>query len=287
MLTKFDNHLVTFGILSYSYLMKVFEFRDYKVFLDSWLKEHPKGGRGQLKKMADGLRVSTTLLSQVLRGDKHFSLETAAEITEYIGLNEKESEYFLLLVEHQRAGGFKLKKILEKKLEREQQAGAQLQNRLQNDRQLSDKEKMQFYSSWMYSGIRLLSALPDIDDAKSISDRLNIPLRTVNEVIQFLIEKNLCAIKDNKLTFGAYRTHIGKDSPFVIKHHQNWRIKGFQSMELRRDEDLFFTQPMALSLEAAEKIRLMLPGIIEQIHAISGPSESEVVRCISIDWFEY
>lgn len=267
--------------------MKVFESRDYKKFLNMWLRDHPKGGRGQLKKMADHLRVSTTLLSQVLKSDKHFSMETAAEITEYIGLNEKESEYFLLLVEHQRAGGFKLKKILEKKLDREQQAGAQLQNRLIKDRQLTDEEKMQFYSSWMYSAVRILSALPEMTNAKIISERLNIPLGTVNNVVNYLLEKNLCIIENNKLTYGAYRTHVGKDSPFVVKHHQNWRIRGFQSMELRRDEDLFFTQPMALSLEAAEKIRLMLPGIIEQIHAISGPSESEVVRCINIDWFEY
>lgn len=267
--------------------MKVFEFKDYKVFLNHWLKEHPKGGRGQLKKMADYLRVSTTLLSQVLKGDKQFSLETAADIAEYIGLNEKETEYFLLLVEHQRAGGFKLKKILEKKLEREQQAGALLQNRLRKDRQLSDEEKMQFYSSWMYSGIRLLSALPEMTDALVISQRLNIPLSTVNSVVNFLIEKNLCTLKDNKLTYGTYSTHVGKDSPFVVKHHQNWRVKGFHSMELRRDEDLFFTQPMALSFEAAEKVRLMLPGIIEQIHAIAGPSESETVRCFNVDWFEY
>lgn len=267
--------------------MKVFEFKDYKVFLNLWLKEHPKGGRGQIRKMADHLRVSTTLLSQVLKGDKHFSLETAAEITDYIGLNDKESEYFLLLVEHQRAGGFKLRQILKKKLEREQQAGAQLQNRLQKDRQLNDEEKMQFYSSWMYSGIRLLSALPQMNTAQDIGERLNIPLGLVNQVIQFLLEKNLCVLNNNKLTYGSYRTHIGKDSPFVVKHHQNWRVKGFHSMELRRDEDLFFTQPMALSIEAAEKIRLMLPGMIEQIHAISGPSESEVVRCINIDWFEY
>jgi uncharacterized protein (TIGR02147 family) len=237
--------------------------------------------------MSEHLRVSTTLLSQVLKTDKHFSLETAAEITEYIGLNNKDSEYFLLLIEHQRAGGFKLKKILEKKLDREQQAGAQLQNRLKADRQLSDEEKMQFYSSWMYSAIRILSALPEMHNAKVISDRLNIPLSTANQIVNFLLEKNLCLIENNKLTYGTYRTHISKDSPFVIKHHQNWRIKGFQSMELRRDEDLFFTQPMALSKEAAEKIRLMLPGIIEQIHAISGPSDSEVVRCFNIDWFEY
>lgn len=267
--------------------MKIFESRDYKKFINEWIKDQPKGGRGQIKRMSEFLRVSTTLLSQVLRGEKHFSLETAADISEYLGLNEKEAEYFILLIEHQRAGGFKLKKILERKLDRDQQAGSQLQNRMKKDRQLSDEEKMQFYSSWMYSAIRILSALPEITNAKTLSDRLNLPLAIVNDVVNFLLEKNLCVVKNNKLTYGAYRTHIGKDSPFVIKHHQNWRIKGFQSMEIRRDEDLFFTQPMALSREAAEKIRLMLPGMIEQIHALSGPSESEVVRCFNIDWFEY
>ncbi len=267
--------------------MKVFEYRDYKKFINEWIKEQPKGGRGQIKKISDFLRVSTTLLSQVFKGDKQLSLETAAQLTEYLGLNEKESEYFILLIEYQRAGGFKLKKILEKKLDREQQSGSQLQNRLQKDRQLTDEEKMQFYSSWMYSAIRILSALPEMTNAKTISERLNIPLPTANNIVHFLLEKNLCAMKNNKLTYGSYRTHIGKDSPFVVKHHQNWRIKGFQSMELRRDEDLFFTQPTALSTEAAEKIRLMLPGIIEEIHAISGPSESEVVRCFNLDWFEY
>lgn len=267
--------------------MKVFEFRDYKEFLKSWLKEHPKGGRGQLKKMSDHLAVSTTLISQVINGEKHFSLETGAEVTEYLGLNYKEAEYFLLLIEHQRAGAFKLKKILENRLEREQQAGSQMQNRLKADRQLSEEEKMQFYSSWMYSATRILSALPKINSAKDMSERLNLPLGLINSVVEFLLEKSLCKIENGKLTYGAFRTHIGKDSPFVVKHHQNWRVRGFQSMELRRDEDLFFTQPMALSAEAAEKIRLMLPGIIEQIHGISGPSDSEVVRCLGIDWFEY
>ena len=108
-----------------------------------------------------------------------------------------------------------------------------------------------------------------------------------NEITDFLLEKNLYVQRNNRITFGPHRTHVGKDSPFVIKHHQNWRLKGFQSIELRRDEDLFFTQPMAMSVEAAEKIRLMLPGIIEQILAISGPSESEVVRCFNMDWYDY
>ena len=162
-----------------------------------------------------------------------------------------------------------------------------LQNRLPADRQLTNDEKMQFYSSWMYSAVRILSALPEVGNAKAISQKSNIPLALTNEVIDFLLEKNLCVQKNNRITYGPHRTHVGKDSPFVIKHHQNWRLKGFQSLELRRDEDLFFTQPLAMSVEAAEKIRLMLPGIIEQILAISGPSESEVVRCFNMDWYDY
>ncbi len=261
--------------------MKVFEFKNYKDFLKSWLKEQPKSGRGQLKKIAEHLRVSTTLLSQVLKNEKHFSLESAVEICEFLCLNEKETEYFILLVEHQRAGSHKLKKVFEKKIISEQKTSSQLQNRIQKDRQLTDSEKMEFYSSWLYSAARLLTALPDIQNSKDLSNRLNVPLNLVNSIV------NLCIIKDKKLTFGPFRTHIEKDSPFVVKHHQNWRIQGFRSMEMRRDEDLFYTQPMALSLEAAEKIRLMLPGIIEEIGIISGPSNSEVVRCLNIDWFEY
>lgn len=267
--------------------MNIFEFKDYKKFINTWITEKPKAGRGQIRKIADHLRVSTTLLSQVFKGEKHLSLETAAELTNYLGLNENESEYFLLLIEYQKAGGFKLKQILLKKLEREQQIGSQLDIRLKKDRQLSDSEKMQFYSNWMYSGVRLLSSLPNMNNSKDISERLNIPLPLINDIVQFLLENNLCILKNNKLTYGTYSTHIGNNSPFVIKHHQNWRLKGFQSMELRRNEDLFFTQPMALSFEAAKKIRLMLPGIIEELHNIAGPSESETLQCLNMDWFEF
>lgn len=267
--------------------MKIYEFKDYKKYLNTWIRSQEKGGRGQIKRMSEHLRVSTTLLSQVIKGEKHFSLETAAELTKFLGLNEKETEYFLLLIEHQRAGAFRLKQILSKRIDREQAEASKIIKRLKHDRDLSDEEKMQFYSSWIYSGIRILSALPEMNHAKILSEKLNLPLELVNNVVSFLVEHGLCNIKNGKLSYGLYRTHIGKDSPFVVKHHQNWRLKGFHSMELRREEDLFFTQPMALSRDAAEQIRLKLPGMIEEICGISGPSDSEVVRCINIDWFEY
>lgn len=53
------------------------------------------------------------------------------------------------------------------------------------------------------------------------------------------------------------------------------------------EKDLFYTAPMSLSKEVAERIRTQLPELIKQIIDQVGPSESEVVRCLNIDWFEY
>lgn len=58
-------------------------------------------------------------------------------------------------------------------------------------------------------------------------------------------------------------------------------------MNLQNENDLFFTSPMSLSKEAAEKIRQELPAFIEKISKIVIPSKSEVIRCLNIDWFEY
>lgn len=267
--------------------MSVYEYTNYKKYLSEWIHKQPKAGRGQLRKMALHLSVSTTLLSQIMNADKHFSLETATEVSEFLGLSEKESEYFILLIEYNRAGSYKLKKLLERKVIREQTIATQISQRLKKDRELSNDEKMQFYSSWLYSAARLMTALPEFPDTKAISLRLGRPNKQISQIIEFLIENGLCRIEKNRLTYGTYSTHVPKDSAFVIKHHQNWRLQGFNIMEQRRDEDLFFTQPMALSKEAAIQIRKMLPGIIEDIHKIAGPSNSEEVRCLNIDWYDW
>ena len=267
--------------------MDIFEYNEYKNFLRDWVKEHPRGGRGQLRKMAAEVNVSTTLLSQVLNGDKHLSLETAAEVADYIGLSGPELEYFILMIEHERAGAFKLRNILEKKLQREQSLGLQLKYKRRTQKELTDAEKMTFYSSWIYSGIRLLSAIPQFSTSEAISTKLHLPLSQVNQIVDFLVSTGLCTRQGSKISYGTQFTHVEKDSPFVIKHHQNWRLKGFQKMELRREEDFFHTHSMALSKEAAEKIQQLLPRFIEQVISLAGPSSSEVVRCLSIDYFDF
>ena len=132
-----------------------------------------------------------------------------------------------------------------------------------------------------------LTAIEKFKDVESISEKIGMSRKTVQEIIRFLLEVGLCTQDGGKLNVGAQRTHVNAESPFVVQHHQNWRVQGFNKMVQRRKEDLFFTFPMSLSNKDADKIRKLLPQFVESIHKIVGPSESETIRCLNFDFFEY
>lgn len=267
--------------------MSIYEFLDYSAYIRAWIESQPKKGRGLASRMALSLKVSTTMISQVLNGDRHLSLELASELADFIGLSIPEQDYFFLMIDFQRAGTQGLRNKLKRKLLEEQEKSNKLKERLKVEVELSDTAKSVFYSNWVYSGIRNLSALPEFKDVDSISEKLHLPRATVQKVVDFLLQNNLLVQKNGALQVGPQKTYIGADSLLVNKHHQNWRLQGFREMLNQNDQNLFYTGPMSLSKELAAQIRHELPTFIEKLYKRLGPSTSETVRCLNIDWFEY
>ncbi|MCC2680282.1 MAG: hypothetical protein K0R29_2858 [Pseudobdellovibrio sp.] len=267
--------------------MNIYEFDSYQKYLQNWLFSQPKHGHGVLKSWAQKLDVHSTLLSQVVNGKKDFSLEQADKLTEILNLSEQEAEYFMLLLMHSRAGTQSLKKKIKRKISEAQDKSKNISQRLKVQNALDEESKAVFYSSWIYSAIRNLTALKEMKSAEDIANFLGLPRDLVQTKIEFLIEKQLCVMNENGLTYGPSRTHVPADSPWVSQHHKNWRERGEQKMPLRDQNNLYFTFPMSLSEADAEKIRKLIPSWIEEIHKIVGPSESECVRCLNIDFFKY
>lgn len=267
--------------------MNIFEFEDYKSFFNTWVESLPKKGRGEYRRVAEKLNVSTTMVSQVFRGDKHLSLELASDLCDYLNLNELETDFFFLLVEYSRAGNFRLEQKLSRRLKALRQEMQKLEARLKKDKELNEDTKIVFYSNWIYSAVRNLVAIPSVNDIQVISERLQIPNMQVQRVLDFLIREGLVIQKSGKLDRGPRRTHLGADSPLVARHHQNWRIQAFQKMSQYNESNLFYTEPMSVSEEVAQKIRQELPAFIEKINKWVAPSPDEVNRCINIDWFEF
>jgi uncharacterized protein (TIGR02147 family) len=268
-------------------MISLYDFTDYRELLNSWIADRGPGGRGLQGKIAKACGISSTMVSLILKGNKHLTLEQATELADFLGLSDSETDYFYLMVEHGRAGTFKLQQRLSRRLKEAQNQAKKVSHRIKKDMELNEEVKAIFYSSWIYSGIRLLSALEDFHNPHAIAGRLNLPPSIVKKIVDFLVENGLCKMQGHRLTYGPSRTHIDNDSPFVTKHHQNWRVRGFGQMDSFKESDLFFTGPLCVSVEAAEEIRRLLPNMIEQIMKIAGPSRSEKLQCLNIDWFEF
>jgi uncharacterized protein (TIGR02147 family) len=231
--------------------------------------------------------MSQGMMSQVLNGDKNFSMEAANEIAAFMALSEEESEYFLLLVNYERAGTPSLRERLNKKILQEQKKANEIGKKLKPDQEFSEMAKTLVFSHWIYTGIWNMTACANFSDVDSIAAHLKLSRIHVQKAVDFLLKTGLCVKKNGRLSVGPQVLHIGNETSLVGKHHQNWRLHGITKMFEQNESDVFFTCPLSLSREAAELIRWKIPTFIEEIRNIVGPSPSEVVRCVNIDWFAF
>ncbi len=268
-------------------MVSVYDHKDYREYLNDWIDSQGPKGRGLKSRLAQAAGVSSTLISLVLSGAKQLSIEQALECADFVGFNENESDYFILLVEHARAGTVKLRLRLQKKLQVLKEKSQRTSHRIEKNLELDDSLKAVYYSSWLYSGIRNLVAVKGFQTVEDLAQKLHLPHAVVNRVVQFLIDNQLCLLRGDKIVHGTAYTYIPPESPLVVKHHQNWRLQGFTHMDRFSKEDYFFTSPLSLSHKAASEIRKRLLGLVEQTFKLTGPSASEKTACLNIDWFEY
>ena len=268
--------------------MSIFDFESYKVFLLDRIKSMPLSGKGQVLRIAEALKVHPTRISQMLRGPVELTAEQGCLLAQYLGLNDLESEYLVTLIQLERAGSSTLRKLTLKQLERLKSQSHELITRVPVDQVLADQERALFYSSWFYSGIRLLCTLPRFRSIDSIADHFEIPRSKVREVVDFLLSTGLCVEEKGEILIGPRMTHLEASSPFAAKHHVNWRLKALQRHERLSDRELVYTCPVSISKADQLRIRELLVNVISDFtRSVSKSEPEETLSCLTIDWFEF
>jgi hypothetical protein len=265
--------------------MELFEFDSYKKYVLAWIESKPNRGRGLFRRLAEHLRVNPVYISQTLKGPKDLSLEQGFAVCEYLGLNDLEREYFLLLIQIERAGTQALKEFHLKRLRKLRRASQDLRNRVIPETEMTEAAKAVFYSNWSYSAVRLLSGVTRFGDEPAIAARLGLPLAQVHAIAEFLVRHGLCIQEGGRLRMGPRLTHLESDSPWIKTRQIDWRVKGFERMEQKGADELFYTGPMSLSPEAFTAIRRELVRLIEEASRLVGETEPEGLACLNIDWF--
>jgi uncharacterized protein (TIGR02147 family) len=265
--------------------MTIFEFSDYKAFLREFLNQLPKKGRGEINRMATSLDVHPTLVSQVLNGDRDFSIEQIHRLGGYLGLQSLEADYFILLLNRARAGTHELKKYYQQKLEEIKKQSLDISKRLDKHRRLTDTEKALFYSSWIYLAVWLYTSVEDGQTLESVAQRLSLSRAGASEILHFLKTTQLCTEENGIYKMGTQHVHLEFGSPFLSQHHTNWRLQSLQRIENLNEEEMMFTSPISISRKDFQKIREELVGIIKKTSGIIRDSPAEEIACLNIDLF--
>ena len=266
--------------------VRLYNYDNYKDFVNDWIRVQKKSGRGKYLEISKFLNIHTTLTSQIFKGERELNHDQGYSLCDYLGFNEIETDYFLLLISKNKAANFKLVKHYDEKIQSLKSELSEIKNRLKQKTVLGEEQKALFYSNWYYSAIRLSTSMDNINSKEDISNFLNIPLKTVGPIVDFLLSVSLLNEEDEKLTIGPTVTHLGPDSPLISNHHGNWRIKAMERHSELKSNEFCFSAPLTINESDVEKVKEILKNSIEQISEIVQASENvDSLYCVNLDWF--
>lgn len=266
--------------------MNIYDFNNYVKYMEKKLFEMPKRGHGQLSVWAKVAGVHTTFMSQVLKEKKTLTLEQALLLCEYWGLNDGETEYFFTLVLKEKSGSYKLKDFFKNKISKSKNESKEIKNKVVKAKTLNEIEKSVFYSHWLYSAVRLLTSISEFQTPQKISEKLNIPLAKTIKILQFLVEIGLCSSSEGIYSMTTQSTHVDRNSLYVLRHHENWRLQALKNLDLENQENLFFTAPLTISNEDFDTVKNKILELIKEISEKVNLSKSEELVCLNIDLFK-
>jgi uncharacterized protein (TIGR02147 family) len=264
----------------------IYEYMDYKTYLNDAIVARPNEGRGFKAKMAEAASCQTAYISQVFNGNAQLSLEQGDAIARLLGLGRSESSFFFLLIQYARAGTVSLREHLENQI-------LDLRRKMLNPRKkpggpsefLSPQEQLVYYSNWEYNAIHVLLSLPRLRTREALAEHLNLPLTKITELLEFLVASGLAARERGEYRVGTRLIHLDRESPVIPRHHSNWRFRAIQSLDSSPRESLHYSSVMAISRADAEKLQAMIREFIASTKPLIRESKEEVAQALLIDLF--
>ena len=237
-------------------------------------------------KMALSLGIHPTLLSLILAGTRDLNEEHTYDLALYLQLTELETEFFSHLVSYSRAGNHRYKQFIKLKLEAIRKKSEKISNRFEHEKTLTESQRAIFYSSWLYSAIRLFCSTSEKGKtAEEISARFQKSRQSIISILNFLHEAGLVHEENGRYTMGSQRTFLEQGSPHLGRHHTNWRNKAIQKMEDISEKELMFTSPISVSRSDFEKIREEIASLLKSVSITVKESPAEEIACLNIDLF--
>jgi hypothetical protein len=267
----------------------LFSAPNYRSYLKDWISERPGKGRGQISILAKASRCAPAYVSRVLSGVAELSQEQAYAIQPVLGHSPEEVDFFILLLDRDRAGDAAWRAYCDRRIEAARETRADLRKKFKNAGTVSREVQTVYYSSAHYAAIHVCISVPELQTVAALEKLLKLPQERIIEVLQFLAESGLALEDKGRWRIGHSRLHLGRDSMLIRQHHGNWRMEALKSLDRGKGaqgiDDLHYSSVVSVSREDAIRLKDHWLKALEEFNKTVAPSAEETVRALVIDFF--
>jgi uncharacterized protein (TIGR02147 family) len=262
----------------------IFSFNSYRNFIRSWIEAQDKS-RGLHVQMCKAMECQSAHLSRVLQEKIHLTMDQVFLLSQFLGLSQSESAYFLKLAEYDRAGNSRYRRQLFEDLTQMKRAQENLSKRFQENRIEDVEKEMTYYSSWHWTAIHFITAIKTYQTPNRIAERLGLTVGFVKSSLELLEKFKLVKKEGDLWVLNSGSIHLPKTSPLNTIQHGNWRARAVLKSQDIKDDGVHYTLVQSISEKDFEIIKQLLLKAIDDYKKIANPSESEELICFSLDFF--
>jgi uncharacterized protein (TIGR02147 family) len=264
--------------------VSVFNYLDYKKYIEDEVKDlgEPWGYWGQLAK---AINCQPAYLSRCLKDKTHLTVDQILALSRFWSLSANETDYLVYLLEMDRAGSKENREFFLKKLKALKEENQNLKTRLKKDSFEKIQDQALYYSSWLWMAVHFATSIESLQSLEELSKRFSISTEHTRFILEKLLELGLVNKDGNKWTFLSGEFHLGKESPLIASHHQNWRSKAVADSQNPMSDGVHYSAVHTLSKKDFERLKANLLKFIDESREIINPSPEEEIICLNLDIF--
>lgn len=262
-------------------MVNIYLHTDYRVYLKQLLKFKTQ------VQLAKAMDCQAAYLSQVLKEKASLTEDHGFKLCHYLEFSDHETEYFLILLRHSRAGSHSLIQYLEKKRNQLKEHYLELNERLSSEKKNGVDEMNIFYcSSWIPSALHSATSCDGFQTINSLASRFNMDKSTVQYYLQQLEKFNLVRFEKNKWVFNGGSLHFPKNSSMDQTFQTHQRIHALHKLSERQPLDIHYSSVLSIDLKTSQKIKEIIISTLAEVHKVAEPAESQDVHTLCIDFFK-
>lgn len=265
--------------------MNVFTYQNYKTFLRDFIKRNKH--KGLISQIAEVCGCDRTYISQILKGKAELIPDHMIRFTNFLNLNELESDYLLNLLLKDRATSLSSKNLFEIKLTKARENASEISKRVKSKKDteeiISDEHKTLYYSNFLIPIIHTLTSIENFQTIEAISKKLHCPETVALQALNLLEEMKLIHRSKEKFIHSGKNIYLKRDAAQIYSLHLQSRLEAVKRSFNK--EDIHFTNMFTISREDIEKIKSQIVQLIEDQRATVHASGSQVACVFCCDFY--